>query len=135
VDPEAVRVEAELIEREVRAIIERALALGKGLIGPSVEAAFAAGVIDIPLAPASSNRGRTMSARDLSGAVRYYDVGNLPFDTDIIEFHRSRLAARKERFSDETGYRMILRDYSLKAFDSRVPVAVGGTALENERHP
>ena len=38
-----------------------------------------------------------MIARDVEGAVRFIDTGNLPFSDEIQEYDRARLAERKRR--------------------------------------
>ncbi|HHW15559.1 MAG TPA: methylaspartate mutase subunit E, partial [Firmicutes bacterium] len=61
--------ECELIRRETRAILDRTLELGEGDVFQGAVRAFAAGVIDVPFAPSRFNAGRTMPARDDTGAV------------------------------------------------------------------
>jgi len=114
--------EMDLIERETRLIVEAALKLGNEEFGPSVEAAFEAGIIDIPLAPARGNAGKAITARDAEGAVRFYNTGDLPFTDDIKEFHRRKIAERAAKEHAEINYKMVVRDISMKAFDSRLLV-------------
>jgi methylaspartate mutase epsilon subunit len=124
-DTDELALEMDIIERETRALIDKALELGDGAIGRSVEAAFAAGTMDIPLAPATGNAGKAIAARDATGAVRFYDTGLLPFPEDIVAFHREKVAQRAAKESVEVNYKMVLRDISMKAFDSRVLVGLG----------
>jgi methylaspartate mutase epsilon subunit len=121
-DSQKLADEMDLIEQETRTLMEAALNLGHGAIGPSVEAAFAAGIIDIPLAPARDNAGKVIAARDAEGAVRFYDTGDLPFSDDIKEFHRRKIAGRAAKEHDNVNYKMVVRDLSMKAFDSRLLV-------------
>jgi methylaspartate mutase epsilon subunit len=34
--------------------------------------------------------------KDIQGAVRYFDHGNLPFTKDILEFHRDKMVEREK---------------------------------------
>jgi methylaspartate mutase epsilon subunit len=118
--PESAALAAEMsqIETETRQILDATLALGDGAVGPAIEGAFAAGYIDIPLAPAKCNAGRAISARDADGAVRYYDTGSIPFSDEVREFNRRQLARRAANTGEGISYKMILRDFSTKAFDA-----------------
>lgn len=114
----ALQEERELIERETRAIVNRALTLGEGQIAPGVVAAYASGTMDVPFAPATGNAGKALPARDASGAVRFVEFGNLPFDEDIKEIHRARVRERARRDGqEEVDFRMIVHDVSVEAFE------------------
>ena len=115
--------ERELIERETRAIVDRALELGEGEVAPGVVAAYSSGTMDVPFAPALGNAGKAMPVRDATGAVRFVDFGNLPFDEDIKAVHRARVRERAQREGqEEVDFRMIVKDVSLEAF-AGVPLA------------
>jgi methylaspartate mutase epsilon subunit len=109
--------ERELIERETRLIVDRALELGDGAIAPGVVAAYAAGVMDVPFSPATGNAGKALPARDATGAVRFVEFGNLPFDDEIKDIHRRRVSERARRDGqEEVDFRMIVHDVSAEAF-------------------
>jgi methylaspartate mutase epsilon subunit len=126
-DSAALAAETTQIETETRQILDATLALGDGAIGPAIEEAFAIGYIDIPLAPAKCNAGRAMSARDADGAVRYYDTGSIPFSGEVRDFNRRRLEERAVNSGMSISYKMILRDFSSRAFDTP-PLEVGSLA-------
>ncbi len=102
--------ECDLIRRETRAILERTLALGEGDVAQGVIRAFAAGVIDIPFAPSRFNAGRTMPARDNTGAVRFLEFGNLPFDDEIKTLHRDKIAQRGAQEGRSPSFQMVIDD-------------------------
>ena len=106
------------IEVEARQILEATLRLGDGAIGPAIEEAFAIGYIDIPLAPAKCNAGRAMSVRDSDGAVRYLDCGNIPFSDEVKRFNAERVRARAAAWHAEASYKLVLHDFSAKAFEA-----------------
>ncbi|MDI6870465.1 MAG: methylaspartate mutase subunit E [Bacillota bacterium] len=102
--------ECDLIRRETRAILERTLELGEGDVLQGAVRAFAAGVIDVPFAPSRFNAGRTMPARDDTGAVRFLEFGNLPFDDELKAFHRNKIAERGRREGRSPSFQMVIDD-------------------------
>lgn len=110
-------LEMEMIERETRAIIDTALALGEGDVSTGVVRAYAMGTMDVPFSPARGNAGKALPVRDASGAVRFLEFGNLPFDDDIKAYHRTRVQRRLKRdAAQDAAFKMVLRDVSLEAF-------------------
>lgn len=102
--------ERDVIRRETRAILERTLDLGEGDLAVGTVRAFQAGVIDIPFAPSRYNPGKILPARDTHGAVRLLDCGNLPFDRELMEFHREKLAERGRDENREPSFQMVIDD-------------------------
>ncbi|MGE5554527.1 MAG: methylaspartate mutase subunit E [Betaproteobacteria bacterium] len=102
--------ECELIRQETRAILERTLELGEGDVLQGAVRAFAAGVIDVPFAPSRFNAGRTMPARDNTGAVRFLEFGNLPFGDEIKALHRNKIAQRGAQEGRSPSFQMVIDD-------------------------
>ncbi|MGI6142403.1 MAG: methylaspartate mutase subunit E [bacterium] len=102
--------EIDLITRETKAIIDRILELGEGNVGAGAVRAIDSGVIDVPFAPSVYNKGEVMPARDLRGAVRLLNSGNLPLPADIKEFHREALAERRAVTGEKEDFELILAD-------------------------
>lgn len=94
VDPVAVAEEEGVIRREVECILEGVIACGDGSLTAGIVRAFETGAFDIPFAPSIHNEGRVMTARDLTGAVRFLDPGNLALDRELRQFHRDRMTDR-----------------------------------------
>jgi methylaspartate mutase E subunit/methylaspartate mutase S subunit len=92
---EAVAAEERMLRREVRAIWDSLLACGRGDLAAGVVRGFDLGWIDIPFAPSVYNRGELLTARDVEGAVRFLDTGNLRFDAEVRDFHAAKMAARR----------------------------------------
>ncbi|GAB1483863.1 methylaspartate mutase subunit E [Treponema sp.] len=107
----AVEAEAELIERETRALLEAAFALAPGR-DPEEAAvrAFEAGIIDVPFAPSNQNRGKILPMRDDEGCVRIFNPGALPLGQDLLDYHRERLAARSKTEGRPVSLRMVTDD-------------------------
>ena len=89
--------EKELIEREVRPVIDRVLEMGDGDAAIGTMRAFEAGVMDIPWSPNRQVKSRVLPARDADGYLRILDPGDMPVPKDVLEYHEERLRRRAER--------------------------------------
>lgn len=103
-------LEEKMIMEETRAILDRTLDLGEGDMAVGAARAFQAGVIDVPFAPSRYNAGKILPARDSQGAVRMLDFGNLPFNEEIKEFHRERIAQRGRDEGRDPSFQMVIDD-------------------------
>jgi methylaspartate mutase, E subunit len=110
VDIPAVIAESEIIEAEMKCILDKVEELGHGDYAIGTVRAFEAGVIDIPFAPSKYNAGKIMPARDNSGAVRFLDVGNIPFSDDLKAFHREKLNQRAAYENRPVSFQMVVDD-------------------------
>lgn len=106
----AVEAEMAVIKAEVRCIVDKTIELGDGDLAQGIVRAFEAGVIDIPFAPSRQNAGKLMPARDNQGAVRLLNWGNLPFTSEIQEFHREKIAERGRFEQREPSFQMVIDD-------------------------
>lgn len=108
------RVEAEtrIICREVEAILGAVLEAGAGDVARGVVAAFARGLLDVPFAPSVFSRGEVMTARDVDGAVRFLQFGQLPFGRDLRAFHDTKMNERLafERLERASAYKLVEQD-------------------------
>jgi methylaspartate mutase epsilon subunit len=97
----AVHREMQLLEREVKAIMTTIESLGQGSLARGIMRAFAQGVLDIMFSPSNYNKNQLLTARDCDGAVRFINPGQLPFEQDIIDFHKEKIQQRmiKEKTS------------------------------------
>lgn len=89
--------EKDLIEREVRPVIDKILEMGDGDVAIGSVRAFKAGVMDIPWSPNRQVKSRVLPARDIDGCLRILDAGDMPIPADVLEFHEARLRARAEK--------------------------------------
>ncbi len=102
--------EKHMILAETRAILDKALELGKGDFEQASVAAFEAGVIDVPFAPSKYNHGAALPARDNEGAVRFLSFGNLPFNDDIKGLHIAKLEERAKFEGRPATFQMVIDD-------------------------
>lgn len=106
----AVIAESEIIMKEMHCILDKVEELGKGDYAIGTVAAFEAGVLDIPFAPSRYNAGKVMPARDNAGAVRFLEIGNMPFTQDLIDFHRQKLEERAKYEKRAVSFQMVIDD-------------------------
>lgn len=108
--------EQDMIMKETKAIVDKALELGGNDFEKATVAAFEAGIIDVPFAPSTANRGLALPARDNEGAVRFLHFGNLPFDDEIKEFHIKKMQERAKFENRPADFNMVIDDiYAVSA--------------------
>jgi methylaspartate mutase epsilon subunit len=105
-----IEAEQELIVTETRCILEAVHNLGQGDWALGAVRAFASGVLDVPFASSGYAAGRLLPVRDVQGAVRLLDFGNLPFTREIRDLHRRKLEERGRREGRSPSYQMVIDD-------------------------
>ena len=103
-------VEKGIIRHETRLIVNKCFELGAGDIALGVCRGVKAGVVDIPFAPCRANAGQMLPARDNEGAVRIMNIGNLPFDKEIRDFHAAKMAQRARQEKRKVSFQMVIDD-------------------------
>ncbi len=103
-------IEKEVIRRETRLIVDKCFELGDGDIALGVCRGIKAGVVDVPFAPCRFNAGQMLPARDNEGAVRIMNIGNLPFDKDLKDFHAAKMALRAQQEKRKVSFQMVIDD-------------------------
>jgi len=108
----AVLQEARILRREVLGIWRSLIDCGRGDVATGVVRGFDLGLIDVPFAPSVYNRGETLTARDLQGAVRFVRTGNLRLDPEVVDFHAAKMDERRraEGIGRERDYLMVEAD-------------------------
>lgn len=102
--------EMDLIEREIKCIIDAVYKAGDNDLAVGVIEAFKQGILDIPFAPSAYNAGKMLPARDNFGCVRYLDFGNIPFSDDIKNENMKKLEERAKFENREIGFEMCVDD-------------------------
>ncbi|MGB9886417.1 MAG: methylaspartate mutase subunit E [Moorellales bacterium] len=110
VDEQACRLEEEMQEKEARAILEKVLEFGDGDILVGAAKAVEVGVLDNPFAANRAAAGKVMGVKDAEGAIRYLDIGNLPFPSEVVEYHREKIAQRERKTGRKVDYETIVND-------------------------
>ncbi len=89
--------EMEIIRKEARQIVDKALELGEGDAAMGAVRAIDAGTLDVPWAPNQNVKGAIIPVRDSAGAVRYLQSEDLPFDREVIQYNEEKLKSRAEK--------------------------------------
>jgi methylaspartate mutase epsilon subunit len=91
---EGLEQEEEMIELEVRAIVDAVLELADGDPSNGMIKAVERGLLDGVFSPWVHVENRLLTVRDREGAYRYLDHGSLPLPEKVIRFHKARIEAR-----------------------------------------
>ncbi|MDC7241204.1 MAG: methylaspartate mutase subunit E, partial [Spirochaetales bacterium] len=105
-----IAVEEEIMEAEVRCLMENVLKMGGGDVVKGTVKAIDEGVLDQPYSTSQLVKGKVLGVKDSTGAARYFDMGNLPFTDDILSFHREKIAEREKILGEKVSYETIISD-------------------------
>ena len=108
----AINFEKELLELEVTQIMDRIEELGNNSIARGAISALQEGFLDIPFSPNVHNRNEVVTFRDRSGAIRYADCGQLPFNSFLKDFHQARREERMTLERDPKIFSLLEKDLS-----------------------
>lgn len=112
-------LECEMLEKEVRAMMEKMLEIGDGDIALGLCKGVDAGFISTMISPWRFNKGNVRLMRDANGAMRYLDCGDLPIPQEVKEYHKDKLAERSKKEGFPVDFGMVVSDLQ---FASRLPV-------------
>ncbi len=104
-------LEQRMTELAVSAIIDRVVELGDGDIAVGVVKAVDTGVLDSPFSINTSVRDLCMGARDLQGACRYIDYGNLPIPKEVRQYNDEKIRERELTEGIKLNYKASLDDF------------------------
>jgi methylaspartate mutase epsilon subunit len=110
-DNKDVVAEGEILEKEVRLIVDKVLELGDGDPVYGAVKAIELGVLDHPMSNNKYVHTKVMGVRDARGAVRYLECGNLPFSKDIIAFHKEKMAEREKILGKPVDFDTVIGDF------------------------
>lgn len=118
-------IEERMLELSVRAIVDKTLELGDGdhVVG-EIEA-NKVGVLDASFTGWKHAYGKVTPVRDATGAMRWFDCGNLPLPPEVKEYHRSKLAQRQERLKKPVDLDVVIQDLFSVSIDDVRQVSLG----------
>jgi methylaspartate mutase epsilon subunit len=108
---EEINTEERIMELEVRAIMDKILELGEGDVAVGFELAVQSGAFDLPLCGNVNVRSQVLGIRDLKGACRYLDFGNLPLPNEVKEFHREKVREREVTEGHKMDLQRVIDDF------------------------
>ena len=104
-------IEAEMAEKEIRAIVDKVLEMGDGDAAVGSVRAIDAGVLDSPFAANIHIKDNVMGVRDINGACRFLEFGQLPLPEDVKAFHREKVAERQKAEGVTMDYNVYMKDF------------------------
>lgn len=111
-DDKMLETETVMLEKETELIVDKVLELGDGDAVVGGIRATETGVFDVPFSTSQFVQSRVKGVRDVQGAVRYINHGNLPFTREIIDFHKKKIEEREKAEGKKLGYQTIVNDIS-----------------------
>jgi methylaspartate mutase epsilon subunit len=96
-ESEKMKLEENMIEMEVRAMLEKTLEAGEGDILVGLCKAIEYGWFDTMVSPWKHVKGKVRYVRDAENAVRYIDFGNVPLPKEAREYNNEKLREREKK--------------------------------------
>ena len=107
---EEMMLEEYMIKKASRAILDKTLELGDGDAAVGTVRAFEAGVLDVPFSPSKYNKSLLLSYKDMAGAIRIAEPGNVPVPGEVLEYESTKISERMKTQKIKHGYKMLLED-------------------------
>lgn len=95
-DSPELKLEMDMIEKEVRATVGKVMELGDGDVAVGMVKAIDYGVLDTQFSPWRHLKGKVLLVRDGRGAIRYLDHANIPLPKEVIDYHKEKIAEREK---------------------------------------
>lgn len=107
------KLEQEMIELEVHALMKATLEAGDGDICVGMCRGFEEGWLSTMISPWKYNKGNVRVMRDANNCVRYLDAGDLPIPKEVVEYHKEQLASREKKEGRPCDFQMVIEDLML----------------------
>jgi len=120
--------EERMTELAVSAILDKVAEMGEGDIVVGAVKAVEAGVLDSPFSINIYTKDLVMGARDLQGACRYIDYGNLPIPEEVRKYNDEKIREREKAEGRKLNFNTSLADFWALAGGS----VIGSPAKEDE---
>ena len=118
-------LEQEMSEKAVSAIIEKVAEMGDGDIVAGIEPAIMAGVLDSPFCLNVHAKDQVLGVKDLHGAARYIDYGNLPIPQEVREYNDEKVREREIAEGRKMTFEVSLDDFWAISRGSLIAAADG----------
>ena len=112
-EPVTAEIEQEerMTELAVSAILDKVAEMGDGDIVVGAVKAVEAGVLDSPFSINIYTKDLVMGARDLQGACRYIDYGNLPIPEEVRKYNDEKIREREKAEGIKLSFNTSLADF------------------------
>ena len=106
-----IRLEKRMSELAVSAIVDKVAEMGDGDVVVGIEKAIEAGVLDSPFCLNVNAKDQVLGCKDLQGASRYIDYGNLPIPVEVRKYNDEKIRERELAQGIKLGYKTSLADF------------------------
>jgi len=103
-------LEQEMIEKEVRACVDRTIEMGERDVAVGIVKAIDAGVLDTIYSPWVPVKKNVLLVRDNHDAIRYLKHGNLPLPKEVIEYNQEKIAERESKEGTKADIHTVIND-------------------------
>ncbi|MDR3310014.1 MAG: methylaspartate mutase subunit S [Oscillospiraceae bacterium] len=103
--------ERRMTELAVSAILDRVIDMGGGDVAVGTVKAVEAGVLDSPFSINIHVADRCLGARDLRGACRYTEYGDLPVPDEVRRYSDGKIRERELAEGRKLGYKTSIADF------------------------
>ncbi len=103
--------EEAIAEAEIRALLDKILEVGDGDVIVGCLKCVEEGFLDSCFSPNKQVRDQVMGIKDVRGAIRWKEFGNLPFSEEIKKFHRAKVAEREKAEGRPMDYDAFVQDF------------------------
>jgi methylaspartate mutase epsilon subunit len=110
-DFEEIRVEERIAEMEIRALLDKVFEVGDGDLAVGLQKAFDLGFMDTPFSSNIHMKGKVLGVRDMKGACRYLDFGNLPIPKEAREYHQEKIVERERLQGKKPDYHTVVEEF------------------------
>lgn len=111
IESEEIDIEEKMCTLAVSAIVDKVMEMGDGDVCVGIVKALEAGVLDGPFSINIHVKDNCLGVRDLKGAVRHLEYGNLPIPEEVRRFERERIAEREAYEGRRMDYKVSLADF------------------------
>ena len=110
-DTADIRQEERMTELAVSAILDKVIEMGDGDIVIGLIKAVEAGVLDSPFSINVHPKDLVLGARDLQGACRYIDYGNLPIPDEVRQYNDEKIKEREKAEGSKVDFNTSVSDF------------------------
>lgn len=111
IESKDIDLEERMCYMAVSAIVDKVMELGEGDVAVGIVKALESGVLDCPFSISMHLQDNTLGVRDLHGAVRYLEYGNVPIPEEVREYERGKIAEREEYEKRKMDYKVSVADF------------------------
>ena len=104
-------MEERMCYMAVAAIVDKTMELGEGDVAVGITRALDQGVLDCPFSISMHLQDNTLGVRDLHGAVRYLEYGNVPIPEEVRAYEREKIAEREAYEKRKMNYKVSIADF------------------------